>query len=198
MPVEEKLPESQSEKNKLLKYPGLLSDLELQDKHRAHQLEAAPMIKLLNSLYDTISSYELPPNLLVSIAGSDEGMIRSALDALQLQGDHIARITMQRRENFINLFSHLKPHMEFVKNWSNYSEEETRTWLFRKTFLNNLMSRVNAITDGYQKFTGAVHASKKMLPSTSTNLDRYSDIQFGSPSEYFATFFTRQIWFWSI
>lgn len=182
-PVEEKLPESQSEKNKLLKYPGLLSDLELQDKHRAHQLEAAPMIKLLNSLYDTISSYELPPNLLVSIAGSDEGMIRSALDALQLQGDHIARITMQRRENFINLFSHLKPHMEFVKNWSNYSEEETRTWLFRKTFLNNLMSRVNAITDGYQKFTGAVHASKKMLPSTSTNLDRYSDIQFGSPSE---------------
>ena len=176
-PSDIKVPEHPSDRARFnAKYPGLITELELQEKHKTKQLEAAPNIRILNDLHGMIEEFTLPEEVTGVILAEKEGTIRSCLDALQLQGDHIAKITMARRENFIKIFPHLRDHLDFVKDESNYNVEETRVKLFRKTFLNNLLNRVNMINEGYNSFTGAAQASKKMLPSSHSSLQhRYVD-----------------------
>ena len=179
-----KVPEDVAGKKKFREdHPGYATELSLIEQHRLHHLQAAPNIEILNHLYTMMEQFpNMPPEFRAGIIDPQTGTMRCCLDALQLQGDHIAKISMARRENFVNRFNHLREHIEFVRDITNYDQVELRTRLFRKSFLNSLKARVNSLKDGFQDFTGALEASRKMLPMSNPTDQGYVQFNCSFPN----------------
>ena len=147
-------------------FPGLAVELDLIEKHRQRQIEIAPIIRALNNVYKVFEiTNSVDDEIEELLFDAKKGTTKALLDAIQLQCDHIAKITQARRENFLSLFEPLKPHIGFSRDTRNYCKAELREGLFGKTFINALRVKVAAIQEGLQSFTNAHIATKKMVPA---------------------------------